>query len=314
MIKLQQVDADTFRAYLFWIHGRKIAFNVNFARQGISASDLYPTSLALAKLWLLADRLTTTKLRNDVMEALSRLLVSVDPKQGNPTDIFPPSMTVLIWPATTSGRSLRRLVLDYYAKVPIPVIEEHVAEHQPDFVQELLQKIVEDHEGTQSNLPTTQSNGDPPSEDAAPSPPQPLGTVAQPPNLPATAIGVNVILKDKLGKVLHAKGARIATPSCFTGAILRKLQGQAPGNEQSQQASVEVTLQFPDNTSQPVDTSSWSESFEKVSLPASAYIQISSLQCDIRSSISATASLDEEPLPSSSTAARSPRTWATRAS
>ena len=137
-IKLTQVDPETFRAYLFWIHGRKIAFDVNFARQGVSASALYPTSLALAKLWLLADRLTTTKLRNDVMEALSRLLVSLDPKQGNLTDIFPPSMTVLIWPATTPGRSLRKLVVDYYAKVPIPQIEEHAAEHHPDFIQELL--------------------------------------------------------------------------------------------------------------------------------------------------------------------------------
>ena len=92
VIKLPQVDPDTFRAYLFWIHRRELAFSNISESQGVSASDLYPISLALANLWLLADRLTTTKLRNAVIGELGRILMTLDHTQGSTIEIFPPSI------------------------------------------------------------------------------------------------------------------------------------------------------------------------------------------------------------------------------
>jgi hypothetical protein len=302
VIKLPQVDPDIFRAYLFWIHRNKIAFNTDFASQSVSGSDLYPTSLGLAMLWLLADRLTTSKLRDDVMEALHRVLASLDHTQGSPTDVLPPSITALVWSATTTDRSLRGLVVEYYAtKVPIPVIEQRFEEYHPDFVQELMQKIIEihqsteadattpqvsgdhqhahqdtetnltpqangdhhhDHQNTETTLPTPPVNGD--HHQGAPNqPPRPLNPAAQRTNAPAARTSARIILQDSIGNILHAQSALFFTPDRFVGAILPKLQDQATGGDE--QASIEVTLQFPNNASQPVGRSEWSKSFGQVS-------------------------------------------------
>jgi hypothetical protein len=284
VIKLPQVDPDIFRAYLFWIHRNKIAFNTDLASQGVSGSDLYPTSLGLVMLWLLADRFTTNKLRGDVMDALQRVLASLDHTQGSPTDIFPPSMTALVWLATTAGRSPRKLVVDYYAtKVPIPVIEQHFEEYHPDFVQELMQKIIEIHQSTEANATTPQVNGDhhhvhqntetnlptphvngDHHHEAAPNPPRPLDPATLRANFPASPGAASIILKDKLGNILHAKGALFATPKQFVSAIHLKLLDRTadPG-----QMWTEVTLQFPNNTSQLVEGEQWSKSFGQVSSP-----------------------------------------------
>ena len=278
VIKLPQVDPDAFRAYLFWIHRSNIPFSITSSSQGVSASDLYPISLALANLWLLADRLSTTKLRNDVMKALGRVLADLDHTQGDPTDIFPPSMTVLIWPATTKGRSLRKLVIDYYtSKVPVAQIDEHIQEYHPEFIEELTQKIVEMHQDTDSNLPTTQENGDPAiqvngdnhEESATPSPPHPVDTAAQLASLPATSRPASVILEDKLGKILYAQCALFDTPDHIIGAILPRLQ-ERTGDVGGMQ--IEVTLQFPDNASQPVDGVEWTKTFGEVSRHANFFL------------------------------------------
>jgi len=295
VVKLPQVDHETFGAYLFWIQGGTIAFNIT--SQSVSASDLYPVSLELAKLWLLADRLTTRKLRHDVMVALHRTLLALDHTQGNPAAVFPPSLIMLIWPVTAPGRSLRKMVVDYYAtKVPISLVEEHFEEYHPDFVQELTQKIVEiqqnaennpstaqvnghsttaqvhgdhDHESAtdpprpqDTNLSTAQVNGDHHHEPAAPNSPAPLDEATQRANLPTPPSAVSVILKDKLGNTLHATAALFATPSRFVGAITPKLLNQTPGDEQP---STEVVLQFPGNASYPVGEAEWTKSFNEVS-------------------------------------------------
>jgi hypothetical protein len=295
VIKLPQVDPDTFGAYLFWIQGGMIAFNIT--SQSVSASDLYPVSLELAKLWLLADRLTTRKLRQDVMVALHRALLALDHTQGNPAAIFPPSMIMLIWSATAPGRSLRRMVVDYYAtKVSISLVEEHFEEYHPDFVQELTQKIMEIHQNAENNpstaqvsghsttaqvngdhdhesatdpprpqdtnLSTAQVNGDHHHEPAAPNSPGPLNGTAQRVNLPTPPSAVSVVLKDKLGNILHATAALFTTPSRFVSAIVPKLLNQTSGEEQP---SPEVVLQFPDNTAHPVGEADWTKSFAEVS-------------------------------------------------
>lgn len=230
VIKLPQVDPDAFRAYLSWVHGGTLTFTINSDSQGASASDLYPISLALVKLWLLADRLTTTKLRNDTRQALHRVFASLDHTQGSPIEIFPPSITVLIWPATTKDRSLRNIAVDHYAsKVPIPQIDKSFQEFQPGFVTELTQKIVEMHKDPNSNLPTTQVNGDSTTqvnghghhaESAPPNPPRPNDTVAQPGNPPATHSPANIILKDRLGNTLRASCASFDTLNHTVSAML----------------------------------------------------------------------------------------------
>lgn len=263
VIKLPQVDPDTFCAYLFWIHRREITFSNISDSQGVSASDMYPTSHALANLWLLADRLTTTKLRNAVIGALGRVLMTLDPTQGSPIEIFPPSMTVLIWPATTKGRSLRRLVVDYYAsKVPIVQVEQHFHEFHPEFVEELTQKIIQMHETTDSNLPTTQANGCHHEESGPPNPPRPVDTVAQPGNSRATHRPASIMLKDKRGEILRASCSLFDTLNHVIGAILPLLHDRTDDGGQMQ---AEVTLQFPDNTSQTLGGEELTKTFGEVS-------------------------------------------------
>jgi hypothetical protein len=198
---------------------------------------------------------------------------------------------MLIWSATatTTDRSLRELVVDHYAtKVPIPVIEQHFGEYHPDFVQELMQKIIEIHQSTEANDAAPQVDGDHPhahqnaeSDDptpqvngdthvdgdhhheVAPSQPRPLDPAAQRTNAPAARTTASIILQDSIGNILHAQSALFFTPDRFVGAILPKLQEQATGGDE--QASIEVTLQFPNNASQPIDRSEWSKSFGQVS-------------------------------------------------
>jgi hypothetical protein len=212
-------------------------------------------------------------------------------------------MIALIWAAsTTTDRSLRQLVVDHYAtKVPIPVIEQHFRQYHPDFVQELMQKIIEIHQSTEANETAPQVNGndhhahqttetnpatpqvngdhhhanqnaesdDPtPQVNAdhhhkgAPNQPRPIDPAAQRANSPASPGTATIILKDRLGNILHAQSALFFTPDRFVGAILPKLQGQTTGDEQT---SVELELQFPNNDSQEVDRSEWSKSFGQVS-------------------------------------------------
>ena len=53
--------------------------------------------------------------------------------------LFPPDLTVLIWSATTAGRSIRRMVIDYYITyVCVEGVEKNMYEHHPDFLKELM--------------------------------------------------------------------------------------------------------------------------------------------------------------------------------
>jgi hypothetical protein len=231
------------------------------------------------KLWLLADRLTTTKLRNDTTQALSRVLPAVDHTQGSSIEGFPPSITVLIWSATTEDHSLRNIVVEYYAsKVPLAQIDEHFQELHPEFVQELTQKIVEMHKDPNSNVPTAQVNGDSTShvngvnqeESAPPNSAHPVDAVAQPDNPPATRRPAThqparIILKDKLGNILRASCALFDTLNHTISAIHPLLHDRTGDVGQNQ---VEVTLQFPDNTSQPLDREEWTKTYGQVSTHA----------------------------------------------
>lgn len=326
VIKLPQVDPDTFRAYLFWIHRRELAFSNISESQGVSASESYPLSLNLANLWLLADRLTTTKLRNAVIGALGRILMSLDHTQGSPIEMFPPSMTVLIWPATTKGRSLRRLVVDYYAsKVPIAQVEQHFHEFHPEFVEELTQKIIQMHETTDSKLPTTQANGyyheesaptaqasgDDHEESGPPDTLRPVETVAQPGNPPATHRPASIILKDRLGEILRASCSLFDTPSHVVGAIFPLLN---EGTSDVGQMQAEVTLQFPDNTPQTLGGEEWTKTFGEVITYANYSTCSASLHGDRLQGKPAATLHEEESSSSNSMMARSPRTWAMRVS
>ena len=226
VIKLPQIDADDFRAYLFWVHRREIAFDISLAlpdqSEGsprVSASEVYPTSLALAKLWLLADRLKTNKLGNDAIDSLLHVLEGAREMESDPMNIFPASTTVLIWSATTKGRSLRRLVIDYYAStVTASQVEKHIEECHPEFVQDLMLKSFGIHQNTQRNLCPTNMVDSYYHEGTA------FDTEAEDMRLHIFANSVKITIIDRLGIKLDAQDTWGETPNHYITVITQKLQ------------------------------------------------------------------------------------------
>ena len=127
--------------------------------------------------------------------------------EGDPTDIFPASMTVLIWSATANGRPLRRLMIDYYTStVTAPLIEKHIEEYHPEFVQELMLKSFGIHHNTERDVFPTAMRDDYYHEDVA------LDAAAQEPYLHTIAGSVKVTLTNENEKLYHAQGASSDTP------------------------------------------------------------------------------------------------------
>lgn len=102
----------------------------------VAADELSATFRDLVKLWLLGDRFADTKLRNVVVghitSTIARLFIE------DMTEVFTPEIITSIWSATTTGRALRRLVLDSYASYVRPdQLAEQIEELSPEFVKDL---------------------------------------------------------------------------------------------------------------------------------------------------------------------------------
>jgi hypothetical protein len=111
VIKLQEIDAEAFNSYMYWIHRHELAINAKFDLKDVESVVTYVDKLV--RLWLLGDRFDDCELRDIAMTAL---LVAFKEDQSSSfhTAVLPPSATVLIFSSLTNGRALQRLVLNHY--------------------------------------------------------------------------------------------------------------------------------------------------------------------------------------------------------
>lgn len=162
-IKLPDVNNETFYAYLYWTYKEKIPLDTDWNRgdgPDVYACDAMPTLEEIIKLWLLADRLITAKLRNAAADTILRILKHI-PDVGDMDEAFPASTIALIWSATTKDRALRRIVIDVYAyRVHPQIIEGSIEDYHPDFVKDLALKGLRIGQGLEKNqCPTSQQPG-----------------------------------------------------------------------------------------------------------------------------------------------------------
>lgn len=140
-VKLQDVDVEAFDSYMFWIHRGELAINTDFdLLEGgkIQHAAAYAHINKLVRLWLLGDRLSDSKFRNTVMDAILGVFSGLISDSGTGSRLLPPHLTVLIWSNTTEGRALRRLVIDYYLYAVTPEeMDSQWDKFHPDFVKEL---------------------------------------------------------------------------------------------------------------------------------------------------------------------------------
>lgn len=140
-INLPDVDPDVFNAYLLWVHRK--------ALPTAPSDDAFELVEDLVRLWLLADRLADFRLRNAVIDAI---LVELNDFTTS-LNVFPPELAARVWSATTPGRSIRRLIVDYYAKhVGATIVKGEVAEYHPDFTKDLLVKAIEVVKNDEENI------------------------------------------------------------------------------------------------------------------------------------------------------------------
>ena len=137
-LRLLDVDVDAFNSYVCWANRKALAIDFDFTC-GCGEED-HPYAVAkFVTLWLLADRLADTKLRNAVMDAI----VDLQANWGAVDDeelllLFPPRMTVSIWSTLAKGRALRRLLIDHYTEnVTTEVMKPHWDECHPDLIKSL---------------------------------------------------------------------------------------------------------------------------------------------------------------------------------
>jgi hypothetical protein len=149
-IKLPEVEPNTFNAYLLWAHRQEVP--TAHPDESLELVD------DLARLWLLGDRLADVRLRNATMDGM---IAEIDmytlPTFGN---VFPPKLIEQIWSATTSGRSIRRLVVDYYVKhVSVEAMKAEPELYHHEFTRDLMFKAMEVVEDDDRNI--CPSNRDP---------------------------------------------------------------------------------------------------------------------------------------------------------
>lgn len=140
-IKLAEVEPDVFNAYLLWVHRKDLPT--------APSDDAFELVEDLVRLWLLADRLADFRLRNTVIDAiiveLNGFITSLN--------VFPPELAAQVWSATTPGRSIRRLIVDYYAKhIGAAAVKGEVADYHPDFTRDLLVKAIEVVKNDEENI------------------------------------------------------------------------------------------------------------------------------------------------------------------
>ena len=131
-IKLPRVEEDVFNAYLLWVHRKELPT--------APSDDTFEMVGDLVRLWLLADRLADFRLRNAVMDAIIVELNGF----ATPMNVFPPNLAAQVWSATTPGRPIRRLIIDYYAKhIGAATVKAEAVAYHPEFTRDLLVKAIE---------------------------------------------------------------------------------------------------------------------------------------------------------------------------
>jgi hypothetical protein len=147
VIPVPDVDPDMFRAYLYWVHRKQIAFDILETDDDENpAGDLEVQHALndLFELWLLGDRLSDTTLRNRVMDALLYIIREYGPWIEDNAEAITPETVSLIWSRTAGHRAIRRLVVDYYALYGWShEVMLFVDECGTDFKQDLLLRILE---------------------------------------------------------------------------------------------------------------------------------------------------------------------------
>jgi hypothetical protein len=140
VVKLSEIDADTFHSYLFWVYRDKIVIrdgsSVKADTQGMEHVVVYITGLV--KLWILADRVADVRLRNAVIDELTFKLEERTEIEDR-ISLFPPALTTHVWSSTTANRPLRRVALDYYVGL---VTAAQVKTQRDDFEPEFLKDIM----------------------------------------------------------------------------------------------------------------------------------------------------------------------------
>ena len=137
VVKLPDVDPAIFNYYLLWVYRGRLPVRNEW---DVYCDDWEDDAIAvqsdLVKLWILADRLADVRLRNAIMD---EIVAAMDKHKSAQLVLFRPEMTVLAWSATTAGRPLRQLILDYYVfYVYASDVEQDVDKHHPEFVKELM--------------------------------------------------------------------------------------------------------------------------------------------------------------------------------
>jgi hypothetical protein len=137
VIKLPDVEPCIFNLYLFWVYRGKLAVRNDWRIIQEDYSDTAPAiQSSLVKLWILADRLADIRLRTATVDEM--MLATSNIARSDGVLLFLPELTVIAWSATTPGRSLRRLIVDYYVcQVLAKNIEDHMDRYHPGFVKEL---------------------------------------------------------------------------------------------------------------------------------------------------------------------------------
>jgi len=256
-IKLPDVNNDTFCAYLYWIHKEKIPFETDCDEEGYPSSTLYdheasPTLGKLVKLWLLADRLMTAKLRNAAADTILQVLKIIDP-YSDMEDVFPSYVIDLIWSTTTKDRAIRRIVIDFYAYMVHPETFEDSMdsnEYHRDFVSDLASKGLRITHKLDKNQHPNERQEQQAGYYHELDKPHPRS------NIHGTG---EVVLKDRNGAAVHYQSTLSATPKHYVDAVLKAL-----GPSETQHTPG-VRLQANEDVWAVVTKDKWSESFGKVS-------------------------------------------------
>lgn len=131
VIKLLDVDIDTFHTYLYWVYRERVAMKPLSKK-----SDFMSSFNELAKLWLLSDRLVDLNLGNTVMDAMTRIIEKMSLVV---LGAIKPEIINMIWSSTTPGRAIRRLVLEYYSQcITAAQMSPSMDELDSSFKQELM--------------------------------------------------------------------------------------------------------------------------------------------------------------------------------
>jgi hypothetical protein len=150
VVKLPDVDPASFNCYLLWVYRDRLPVRNEWDLDCDGwEDDALAVQSNLVKLWILADRLADSRLRNAIMDEMVTATDKLNEVEVSGFVLFQPEITVLVWSATTASRPLRRLILDYYVTyVFARDVEKDVDKHHTEFVKELMLaslRMVDDH-------------------------------------------------------------------------------------------------------------------------------------------------------------------------